>query len=79
MYLDIVILSSAIIPDTTKRDQSSLDFFEFGESIPVVAYLCLVSGGLCGVISYFLRSFGLSMMFSGATGEHPSFLSRSSP
>jgi len=39
MYLDIVILSSAIIPDTTKRDQSSLDFFEFGESIPVVVYL----------------------------------------
>ena len=39
MHLDIVILSSAIIPDTAKRDQSSLDFFEFGESIPVAAYL----------------------------------------
>jgi hypothetical protein len=39
MLLDIVILSSAIIPDITKRDQSSLDFSEFEESIPAVAYL----------------------------------------
>jgi hypothetical protein len=46
MHLDIVILSSAIIPDTAKRDQSSLDFFEFGESILVVAYLMFGLGSL---------------------------------
>ena len=39
MHLDIAILNSAIIPDTAKGDQSSLDFFELGESIPVGAYL----------------------------------------
>ena len=75
-----VIIRSAINLHTTTRDQFPLEIFVFGKSIPVLlGYNCSLLATFCKFICYFLRSFGFKMMFSAATGEHPSFLSTSSP
>ena len=64
----------------TIKNQFPFEIFVFGESIPVMTgYDCSFLAAPCKFICYFLRSLGFKMMFSAATGEHPSFLSTSSP
>jgi hypothetical protein len=60
---------------TTTRDQFPLEIFVFGESIPdLFGYGRSFLAALCKFICYFLRSLGFRIMFSEATGAHPSFL-----
>lgn len=62
---------------TKTRDRFPLEIFVFGESIPLLDWFVIGFWRLKQIFCYFLRSFGFKMMFSEATGEHPSFLSRS--